>query len=413
MSKRNLTIVTFVILFAGLFWVSSGRFLTAGPDTDSKGLRVHPGTTVQGELPKAKSEGTSDPAESKKEERSVEIPSKRQQLIGVRIIEASMRPLLKAIRTVGRIEYDERKLVTINSKVEGWIEKLHADYTGKHVKKGEPLADIYSPELFATQLEYLNLLKWKREKAHRFQRNIELRWGDRYGTTGQMLTFDIEALIQVAQQRMSFWEITDDQIKEVEESGKPMRTFTLHSPVTGYVVQKLALQGKRFEVGERLFDIADLSTLWVIADIYVYELPVIKVGQPARITLSHFPGKEFSSKIDYIYPTLSAETRTAKVRFIIPNPEGQLKPQMFTDVELKIDLGKRLVIPEDAVIDTGTKKVVYVDKGEGIFEPREVVLGLSGEGIAEVIKGLKEGEKIASAANFFIDSEAKLKGVSD
>jgi Cu(I)/Ag(I) efflux system membrane fusion protein len=179
------------------------------------------------------------------------------------------------------------------------------------------------------------------------------------------------------------------------------------------VVQKPALQGKRLEVGERLFDIADLSTLWVIADIYVYELPVIKVGQPARITLSHFPGKEFSSKIDYIYPTLSAETRTAKVRFIVPNPGGQLKPQMFTDVELKIDLGKRLVIPEDAVIDTGTKKVVYIDKGEGIFQPREVVLGLSGEGIVEVIRGLKEGERIASAANFLIDSEAKLKGVSD
>jgi Cu(I)/Ag(I) efflux system membrane fusion protein len=387
MKKRNLVIILCLLLGLGsLFYFSKENL--------------------------SQTSAISSPSSTEEEkDKGIEILPEKQQLIGIRIVEASKKPLLKAIRTVGRIEYDERKLATISSKVEGWVEKLHVDYTGKHVKKGEPLVDIYSPELFATQLEYLNLLKWKHEKAHRFQRNLEFRWGDRYGTTGQMITFDIDALIQVAQQRMRFWDITDEQIAEIEDSGEPMRTFTLHSPVTGYVVQKPALQGKRFEVGEKLFDIVDLSTLWVIADIYVYELPAIKVGQLARITISHFPGKEFTSKIDYIYPTLSAETRTAKVRFIIPNPGGQLKPQMFTDVELKIDLGKRLVIPEDAVIDTGTKKVVYVNKGEGIFEPREVVLGLSGEGIAEVVKGLKEGEKIASAANFLIDSEAKLKGI--
>jgi Cu(I)/Ag(I) efflux system membrane fusion protein len=387
MKKRNLVIILCLVLGLGSFFYFSKENLS-------------------------QTSAISSPSSTEEEkDKGIEILPEKQQLIGIRIVEASKKPLLKAIRTVGRIEYDERKLATISSKVEGWVEKLHVDYTGKHVKKGEPLVDIYSPELFATQLEYLNLLKWKHEKAHRFQRNLEFRWGDRYGTTGQMITFDIDALIQVAQQRMRFWDITDEQIAEIEDSGEPMRTFTLHSPVTGYVVQKPALQGKRFEVGEKLFDIVDLSTLWVIADIYVYELPAIKVGQLARITISHFPGKEFTSKIDYIYPTLSAETRTAKVRFIIPNPGGQLKPQMFTDVELKIDLGKRLVIPEDAVIDTGTKKVVYVNKGEGIFEPREVVLGLSGEGIAEVVKGLKEGEKIASAANFLIDSEAKLKGI--
>jgi Cu(I)/Ag(I) efflux system membrane fusion protein len=387
MKKRNLVIILCLLLGLGSFFYFSKENLS-------------------------QTSAISSPSSTEEEkDKGIEILPEKQQLIGIRIVEASKKPLLKAIRTVGRIEYDERKLATISSKVEGWVEKLHVDYTGKHVKKGEPLVDIYSPELFATQLEYLNLLKWKHEKAHRFQRNLEFRWGDRYGTTGQMITFDIDALIQVAQQRMRFWDITDEQIAEIEDSGEPMRTFTLHSPVTGYVVQKPALQGKRFEVGEKLFDIVDLSTLWVIADIYVYELPAIKVGQLARITISHFPGKEFTSKIDYIYPTLSAETRTAKVRFIIPNPGGQLKPQMFTDVELKIDLGKRLVIPEDAVIDTGTKKVVYVNKGEGIFEPREVVLGLSGEGIAEVVKGLKEGEKIASAANFLIDSEAKLKGI--
>jgi len=200
------------------------------------------------------------------------------------------------------------------------------------------------------------LLKWRTEKAHRFQRNLEFRWGDRYGTTGQMITFDLEAMIQVAQQRMKFWDITEEQIGELEAEGKPKMTFALLSPVSGFVIQKTAVQGKRFEVGEKLFDLADLSKLWVISDVYVYELPLVKVGHPAKISLSFLPGKEFTSKIDYIYPLLAGETRTAKIRFIIPNPGGQLKPQMFTNVEIKIDLGKRLVIPEDAVIDTGTKK---------------------------------------------------------
>jgi Cu(I)/Ag(I) efflux system membrane fusion protein len=396
MKKRNLIFVGCSLFLFGLMMYSPTG------NASSSGQNVTP----------AGEEGREAISGSGGEERpAVEIPPEKQQLIGVRKVEATVRSLEKVVRTVGRIEYDETKLVTVNSKVEGWIEKLHVDYTGRYVKEGEPLADIYSPELLATQLEYLNLLKWKEEKGHRFQRNVEFRWGDRYGTTGQMITFDLEAMIQVAQQRMKFWDITDEEIKSVEEKREAMRTFTLHSPVAGYVIQKPAVQGKKFDAGEKLFDIADLSKLWVISDIFVYELPMVKVGQLAKISLSFLPGKEFVSQIDYIYPLLAGETRTAKVRFIIPNPGGQLKPQMFTNVEIKIDLGKRLVIPEDSVIDTGTKKIVYVDRGEGYFEPREVALGLQGEGVVEVTKGLRAGEKVAAAANFLIDSEAKLKGV--
>ncbi|OGP73104.1 MAG: hypothetical protein A2V86_11085 [Deltaproteobacteria bacterium RBG_16_49_23] len=323
-----------------------------------------------------------------------------------------MRPLRKVIRTVGRIEYDERKLATVNLKVEGWIERLHVNTTGQYVRKGEPLAEIYSPELLSVQLEYLNLLKWRKERSYRFQREVEFSWGDRYGTTGKMQTSDMDTLIQVAQQRMRFWDITDEQMKAVEAKGEPMKTFTIHSPVNGYVVQKPAVQGKRVEPGEKLFDLADLSEVWIIADIYVHELPMIKPGQPARISLSFFPGKEFSSRIDYIYPLLSSETRTAKVRFILPNSTGDLKPQMFAKVEIKIDLGKRLAIPEEAVIDTGERQIVYVDRDGGYFEPREVKLGLMADGMVEVIKGLKAGEKVASSPNFLIDSEAKLKGIT-
>ena len=163
--------------------------------------------------------------------------------------------------------------------------------------------------------------------------------------------------------------------------------------------------------GEKLFDVADLSTVWVIADVYEYELSSIRVGETASISLSYIPGREFKSKIDYVYPTLSGETRTARVRFSIPNPEGRLKPQMYSTVEIKINMGSKLAIPDNAVIDTGTRQIVYVDKGEGYFEPREVMLGLRAEGYQEVLMGLKAGEKVATSAAFLVDSEAQLKGV--
>ncbi len=351
------------------------------------------------------------PATGKPSAAEVEISSEKQQRFGVKRVSAAFRPLRKTIRAVGRIEWDERKMVTVNTKVEGWIEKLNADYTGKHVRKGEPLAQFYSPELLATQLEYLNLIRWKKDKAHRFQRNLEFRWGDRYNTTGQMLTFDLEAVSQVALQKLKFWDITDAQIKQIEESGEPIRSFTLYSPATGYVVQKPAVEGRRFDPGEKLFDIVDLSSVWVLIEVYAYELPLIKVGQAVKIQVSQLPEMEFSSRVDYIYPFFSGETRTARVRCQLANPGGALKPQMFSTAEIRVDLGKRLTLPEDAVIDTGIKKVVYVEKREGVFEPRAVSLGARGDGWIEVLKGLKEGEKVAAAGAFLIDSEARLRGV--
>lgn len=400
MRKRNLILIAIVVLILGsLLYFSRAQIFSTNP---------------KGPASPGKNQGNISPSltgEGRDVGGAVEIPADKQQLIGVKKVEVALKPLLKTIRTVGRIEYDERKLATVNTRVEGWIEKLFVDYTGKPVKKGDPLAEIFSPELLATKLEYLNLLNWKKERAHRFQREVEFSWGDRYGTTGRMLTVDIDQLIQVAQQRMKLWDIPEEQIKEMETRNEARRTFILYSPVDGYVLEKPAVQGKRIEPGEKLFDIADLSEVWVIADIYVSELPLIKAGQSARISLSYFPGREFSSRIDYIYPLLSGETRTAKVRFILPNSGKLLKPQMFTNVEIKVDLGKKLAIPEDAFIDTGTKQVVYVERGEGYFEPREVRLGPGADGMVEVIKGLKAGERVAASANFMIDSEAKLKGI--
>ena len=361
----------------------------------SGGHEGHGGTAP---APAAAPESKAPEEKASEEAPAVEITSEKQQLIGVKIDTVSVRPLRKVIRTVGRIEYDERSLRTVNTKVEGWIEKLYIDYTGRYVRQGEPMAELYSPELLATQEEYLNILKWRKERGND-------------AATGSMLSRDTEALVEAAKKRLQRFDISEAQIRELEQTGKARRTLTIYSPANGYVVQKMALQGMRVMPGEKLFDVADLSTVWVIADVYEYELSSIRVGETASISMSYIPGKEFQSKIDYVYPTISGETRTARVRFSIPNPDGRLKPQMYSTVEIKINLGSKLAVPDNAVIDTGTRQIVYVDKGDGYFEPREVMLGLRAEGYREVLMGLKAGEKVAASAAFLVDSEAQLKGV--
>ncbi|MBI4848270.1 MAG: efflux RND transporter periplasmic adaptor subunit [Nitrospirae bacterium] len=338
--------------------------------------------------------------QAEEEAPTVEIEPEKQQLIGVKTAAAAVKPMQKIIRTVGRVEYSEKLLATVNTKIEGWIEKLYIDYTGKYVKKGEPLAEIYSPELVATQQEFINVLKWNQSAVSGQQSAVS-----------SMLSKDAERIVDAARQRLKLWDITDEQIKTMEETGKPVRTLTIYSPANGYVVQKTVLQGMRVMPGEKLFDLADLSSVWVISDIYEYEIPFIKIGQTADISLSYFSGKVFSSTIDYIYPALSGDTRTAKVRFTINNPSSQLKPQMFTNVEIRIDMGKRLAVPDEAVIDTGIRQIIYVDKGEGYFEPREVHLGLKADGMTEVLHGVDAGERVAYTGTFLIDSEAQLKGV--
>jgi Cu(I)/Ag(I) efflux system membrane fusion protein len=188
--------------------------------------------------------------------------------------------------------------------------------------------------------------------------------------------------------------------------------MTINSPASGYVFQKPVFKGTRVAPGEKIFDIVDLSTVWVLADIYEYEIPFVKKGQRARITLSYYPDKKFNARVDFIYPSLSGQTRTAKARFVIPNPDGLLKPQMFANVEMELDLGERLAIPDTSVLDTGTRQVVYVDTGDGWFSPRQIKTGDRANGMIEVLSGLKAGEKVASSGVFLIDSEAKLKGVS-
>jgi Cu(I)/Ag(I) efflux system membrane fusion protein len=218
-----------------------------------------------------------------------------------------------------------------------------------------------------------------------------------------------ESLAESAKRRLRLWDISEDQIKALEETGQAKKTMTLFSPFSGFVLEKAAYQGMSVMPGTALFKLADLSVVWLIADIYEYELPFVRLGQQAMVQLSYLPGEVFTGKAIYIYPALDPQTRTAKVRFEFPNPHGKLKPGMYANVEIKVHLGQKLAVPEGAIIDTGVRQLAIVDKGSGYFEPREVRVGSKVDNYYEVISGLKPGDRVVTSANFLIDSESKLK----
>lgn len=325
---------------------------------------------------------------------TVQISPERQQLIGVRIGTVEKRPLQKVIRTNGRVEFDEKRLATISPKIGGWIEELYVDFTGAPVKKGAPLLTLYSPELVSTQEEYLAALRARQELA---------------ASPYPEVAASGNALVESARRRLRLWDISEEQIRELEQTGQVRKSLTLYSPYSGIVLEKMAFKGMRVEPGMALYKLADLSVVWLIADIYEYELPLIRLGQQASINLSYLPGEAFTGKAVFIYPYLDAQTRTARVRFEFANPRGTLKPEMYAGVEITIRLGDKIAVPEGAIIDTGIRKVAIVEKGAGYFEPRDVKLGTKAGDYYEVLDGLKVGERVVTSANFLIDSESKLK----
>lgn len=325
---------------------------------------------------------------------TVQISPERQQLIGVKFGIVEMKPLEKVIRTVGRVDYDEKRIMTVSPKIGGWIEDLYVDFTGRFVRKGEPLLSIYSPELVSTQEEYLIALRAKKEFG-------KSPFPEVVGSGN--------SLADSAKRRLKLWDISDDQIKILEETGHPQKVLTLHSPFSGFVLEKMVYKGMNVMPGMALFKLADLSVVWLIADIYEYELPFIRLGQQATVQLSYLPGETFTGKAIYIYPSLDPSTRTARVRYEFPNPHGKLKPEMYGNVEIKVQLGRRLTVPEGAIIDTGIRQMAIIDKGDGYFEPREVKVGAKVADYYEVISGLKAGERVVTSANFLIDSESKFK----
>jgi membrane fusion protein, copper/silver efflux system len=323
----------------------------------------------------------------------INVPADKQQLVGVRTTVAEIRPLAKKLRTVGIVTYDETKVAQVFAKVDGWIDKLFVNYTGTLVKKNQPLFTLYSPDLVATQDEYLLALQAKERLAS--SSLPEIRAGS-------------SVLADAARRRLSLWDISDEQIDELQKTREPKKSLTIFSPINGFVIKKDAFQGMKVMPDKELYTIADLSTVWVNADIYEFELSQIRVGQRANITLSYFPGRVFNGKVAWISPVMEEKTRTAKVRLEFPNPEFTLKPEMYTNVELSIDGGKKLAVPDEAVLDSGLRKVVFLDKGDGRFAPAEVKLGSKYDNYYEVLEGLSAGEKILASAGFLLDSESRL-----
>lgn len=315
------------------------------------------------------------------------VSPERQQQIGVTTALVEKRRLDRSIRTVARVAYAEPRLSWVNTKINGWIEKLHVNTTGQFVKKGEPLLEIYSPELVAAQEEYLIALRAKQQVG-----------GD-----------DGASLLAAARRRLQLWDLTDKQIAELEKSGKARRTLTIASPVDGCVVEKMALQGKAVMPGENLYRVADLATVWLLADVYEYELPSVKPGQDAAVTLAYLPGEKFAARVSYIYPYLEGQTRTVKVRLEAPNPALKLKPDMWANVELQVESAEVLVAPADAVLDTGGRYVAFVSKGDGHLDPRELKIGRRNDDYFEITRGVAAGEKVVTRALFLLDSESQLK----
>jgi RND family efflux transporter MFP subunit len=318
------------------------------------------------------------------------------QNIGVRVKPVSTGPLVKTIRTVGNVDYAEPLLSDVSPKVGGWIEKLYVNETGQQVTAGDKLFDLYSPELYAAQEEYL--------LAYRNQ-----------GKVGADFVPDAaknnKALLDSARTKLQYFDITPAQIKALERAGKPSKTMTILAPRGGVVIEKHAFAGMKIDAGMLVFRIADLSKVWVMATVYEYQLPYVQVGQQAVMTLSYLPGEKFEGKVVYVYPYLNEKTRQAKVRLEVANPHGLLKPGMFASVELKNELAKdRVLAPRSAIIDTGTRSVAFVSLGNGRFEPRNVRTGVETEdGKVEILDGLKPGEMVVTSGQFLIDSEARMR----
>ena len=325
---------------------------------------------------------------------TVMISPQKQQLMGVRTTTVARESLVRTIRTTGLVAVDESRIAHVHVKVSGWIDKVYVDFVGQLVRKGQPLFTLYSPDLVATQEEYL--IARRGESSLSSSPFAEVRQG-------------ANSLLRATRDRLKLWDISEAQIEKLERTGEVSRTMTFYSPVTGFVTDRKAFPQTSVTPDVELYTVANLSTVWVMADVYQYELPYLRVGQRSEVQLSYYHGKTYTGRVSYIYPMLDAQTRTAKVRVDLPNPGFKLKPQMFADVQLQVNYGKQLVVPQEAVLDSGERQTVFVAAGDGHFVPRAVKIGPQVEGKDVILSGLQPGEVIVSSGNFLIDSESQLK----
>jgi membrane fusion protein, copper/silver efflux system len=322
---------------------------------------------------------------------TVQIDPQRQQLIGLRTAKATRGAVTGSWRTAGRVAIDETRVHHINVKVDGFVEHVHVDFTGMTVKQGDPLFSLYSPELVSAQSEYLLALRTRSALAS----TSAARDGD--------------DLVESARQRLRYWDIPDSTVAELERTGRPQKTLTFYSPISGVVTKKDVVHGHKLSAGDMPYEVTNLSNVWVLADVYESEIARVKVGMPAALTLKAYPNRRFKGRVIFVDPLLDPGTRTAKVRLSFANPTGELRPELFGEVELFTPAREGVSIPSDAVVDSGTKTVVFVSLGDGKFQPREVQIGQQSGERTEVISGLRDGEEVVTRANFLVDSESRLR----
>jgi len=324
----------------------------------------------------------------------VTIDQRRQQLIGVKTVAATKTTMTPTIRTAGSVRSAETRVADVNVKLDGWIRELFVDYTGQTVTKGQPLFTLYSPDLLAAENEYVLALKARDS----LQQSQIPEAKDRAGQ-----------LIVAARQRLALWDLTEEQLRALDEQRQASSTVTFRSPVDGVVMEKAAVNGMHITSGQTLYKIADLSTVWVEADVYENELPLVRVGDRAMVTLDAYPGEQFSGRVIYIYPYVDENTRTNKVRYEFANSRGRLKPGMFANVEIATPTSPAVVVPLNALLDSGTEQIVFVSQGDGYFEPRKVKAGRRLGDQVQILEGIRDGEMVATGAAFFLDSESQLK----
>jgi Cu(I)/Ag(I) efflux system membrane fusion protein len=325
------------------------------------------------------------------------LSSQKKQRIGVKVAQVEEKEAERVIKAVGRIAYDERKLAQITMKVDGWIQDLFVNFTGQEVKKGEPLFTLYSPDLLAMQQEYL-LAKKSRKKLSASPISDVRETG--------------EILLNATRQRLLLLGISEKQIEELEKRGEAQTYMTIHSPISGVVIKREGTQGMRVTPEKPLYEIADLSTVWVLAEVYESDLSSVKKGVEAAVRVAAYPGDLFRGRVTFISPSLNPQTRTAQVRIELPNPDLKLRPEMFADIEWASLLGRGLLIPDSAVLDSGVRQIVFVDQGMEMVVPREIK-GRRIGGSYLVEEGVRSGEKIVISANFLIDAESKLMASAD
>lgn len=313
---------------------------------------------------------------------TVTMSTERQQLIGVQTGTAETRSIGRTVRAVGRVAVDETRLYTVTTKFDGYIERLYVDYTGKEVRRGQPLFSVYSPELLATQQEYLLALRAAEQSP---------------------------LLLEAARRRLQLWDVSDSDIEQLQRTGAARKSLTIASPASGFVLSKRAIEGVRVSPGEPMFEIANLDRVWVLADVYESELAMVALGTQATVTLSYLEGRTFTGNVTFITPTVDPMTRTATVRIEVDNRDGSLKPDMFAEVVIEERERSVTVVPESAVLATGKRSVLFVVHEDGTLEPREVETGVKSDRWIEIESGVEPGEAVATQANFLIDSESRLK----